>query len=152
MILLILFLNDSSKNRKCNHFLWQYNTPVGSEVCCWVVFFGPAWVRPSSYYLWGARLYLVREKKSPKCLYDWNLRINTLPETNSQFAPENRSGPKRKWIIFQQLNFRCELLVSRRHISTLIPKTNFQTVSHLISPNAWWFQNMFLFNSWGSCM
>ena len=149
MILLILFLNDSSKNRKCNHFLWQYNTPVGSEVCCWVVFFGPAWVRPSSYYLWGARLYLVGEKNH-RSVYTTGIweEIHSPKLT----APENRSGPKRKWIIFQQLNFRCELLVSRRNISTLIPKTNFQTVSHLISANAWWFQNMFLFNSWGICI
>ena len=33
----------------------------------------------------------------------------TLPETNSKFAPENRPGPKRKFICF-----RGELLVSGR--------------------------------------
>ena len=34
----------------------------------------------------------------------------TLPETNKQFAPENRVGPKRK-LVFQPSIFRCELLV-----------------------------------------
>ena len=50
---------------------------------------------------------------APKILggiLSWNSRI-TLPETNSKFAPENRSSQKER-IVFQPSIFRCELLVS----------------------------------------
>ena len=37
--------------------------------------------------------------------------LNTLPETNGEFTPENRPSQK-EMIVFQPSIFRCELLVS----------------------------------------
>ena len=44
----------------------------------------------------------------------WPKKWNTLPETNSKFAPENRPGPQEERIVFQASVFRCDLLVSGR--------------------------------------
>ena len=42
------------------------------------------------------------------------LKPDTLPETNSKFAPENRPSQKERKLVFQPSIFRCELLVSGR--------------------------------------
>ena len=44
---------------------------------------------------------------------------DSLPETNSKFAPENRPGPNRK-VVFQPSIFRGELLVSGRVSSSFV--------------------------------
>ena len=94
MFLLEVVVQGSSR-------IWQLNDVEG-EVAVW-------WQKK-----WIKHRFVMKSRCVP--FFRLEIQANTLPETNRQFASENRPGPKRK-LVFQPSIFRffsSDLLVSGR--------------------------------------